>query len=99
MSKLKNYYEVLGVNYDVSTFEIENAYQQLASKWHPDQHKTDRALAEKKFNEISEAYDVLSDSNKRSHYNDMLKLEFSLEDANKTFENFFDEHGILDEDE
>lgn len=94
MSQLKNYYEILGVNYDSSTFDIENAYQKLASKWHPDKHKEDRALAEKKFNEISEAYEILSDSNKRSHYDSMLKFSFSLDDANKTFENFFGEHGI-----
>ncbi len=99
MSQLKNYYEILGVDFDATTFDIENAYQKLAAQWHPDKHKTDRILAEKKFQDISEAYDVLSDKNKRSHYNDMLKLEYSLEDANKTFEQFFGEHGINDEDE
>ena len=41
----------------------------------------------------------MSDNNKRSHYNSMLKFEFSLEDANKTFEQFFGENGILDEEE
>lgn len=45
MSQLKNYYEILGVNYDTSTFDIENAYQRLAAQWHPDKHKVDRALA------------------------------------------------------
>jgi DnaJ-class molecular chaperone len=45
MSQLKNYYEILGVNYDASTFDIENAYQKLAAQWHPDKHKTDRAVA------------------------------------------------------
>jgi DnaJ-class molecular chaperone len=74
MSQLKNYYEILGVSYDASTFDIENAYQKLAAAWHPDKHKTDRALAEKKFHDISEAFEVLSDANKRSHYNDMLRL-------------------------
>lgn len=53
MSQLKNYYDILGVNYDASTFDIENAYQNLAAQWHPDKHKTDRALAEKKFHDIS----------------------------------------------
>lgn len=99
MSQLKNYYDILGVNFDASTFDIENAYQKLAAQWHPDKHKTDRILAERKFHDISEAYDVLSDRNKRAHYNDMLKLEFSLEDANKTFEQFFGQHGIMDEEE
>jgi len=99
MSQLKNYYEILGVNFNASTFDIEQAYQTLASQWHPDKHKTDRALAEKKFSDISEAFDVLSDKNKRSHYDEMLRLEFSLEDANNTFDEFFGEHGIVDEEE
>ena len=85
MSQIKNYYEILGVNYDASTFDIEKAYQDLAAQWHPDKHKIDRALAQKKFHDISEAFDVLSDNNKRRHYDDMLRMEFSLEDANKTF--------------
>lgn len=99
MSQLKNYYEILGVNFDASTFDIEKTYQTLAAQWHPDKHKTDRALAEKKFHDISEAFDVLSDANKRKHYDDMLRMQFSLEDANKTFEEFFGEHGIIDEEE
>jgi DnaJ-class molecular chaperone len=89
MSQLKNYYEILGVNYNASTFDIEQAYQNLAAQWHPDKHKVDRALAEKKFHEISEAFDVLEDPSKRKHYDQMLQLEFSLEDAHNTFEDFF----------
>jgi curved DNA-binding protein CbpA len=50
---MKNYYELLGVNFDASTFDIEKAYQRLAAEWHPDKHKIDRSLAEKKFQEIS----------------------------------------------
>lgn len=45
MSQLKNYYQILGVDYDASIFEIENAYRKLASEWHPDKHKADRTLA------------------------------------------------------
>lgn len=50
---LVNYYDVLNIPFDATTFDIENAYQKLATQWHPDKHKTDRLLAEKKFHDIS----------------------------------------------
>ena len=53
---LKNYYEVLGVAENASPFEIENAYEKQASKWHPDRHKEHRKTAEAKFGEIAEAF-------------------------------------------
>jgi molecular chaperone DnaJ len=62
----KNLYDVLGVGKSASDDEIKKAYRQLAKKWHPDLNKSPEAKA--KFQEISEAYDVLSDSNKKSHY-------------------------------
>lgn len=42
---------------------------------------------------------VLSDANKRAHYNDILIKEYSISDAENTFESFFNEHGIIDEEE
>ncbi len=44
-TQFKNYYDILGIPFDASTFDIENAYQKLATQWHPDKHKTDRQLA------------------------------------------------------
>jgi len=58
-------------------------------RWHPDKHTADRKLAERKFQEISEAFDVLSDPNKRSMYDDMLNKKWSLDSAYKTFDQFF----------
>lgn len=66
MSK-RDYYEVLGVGRDASQDEIKKAYRKLARQYHPDVNKDDADAAEK-FKEISEAYDVLSDSQKRSRY-------------------------------
>ncbi|GIM47357.1 chaperone protein DnaJ [Collibacillus ludicampi] len=66
MSK-RDYYEVLGVSRTASTDEIKKAYRKLARKYHPDVNKDD-PQAEEKFKEITEAYEVLSDNEKRARY-------------------------------
>jgi molecular chaperone DnaJ len=63
----RDYYEVLGVSRTASTDEIKKAYRKLARKYHPDVNKDD-PQAEEKFKEITEAYEVLSDSEKRARY-------------------------------
>ncbi len=65
MSK-RDYYEVLGVSKDASQEEIKKAYRQMARKFHPDVNKA--ADAEEKFKEAKEAYDVLSDDQKKATY-------------------------------
>ena len=67
MSK-RDYYEVLGVDKGASASEIKKAYRKLALKYHPDKNPDDSA-AEEKFKEAAEAYEVLSDDNKRERYN------------------------------
>ncbi|MDE1980782.1 MAG: molecular chaperone DnaJ [Betaproteobacteria bacterium] len=66
MSK-RDYYEVLGVNRDASEEEIKKAYRKLAMKYHPDRNP-DNAKAEGQFKEAKEAYEILSDSDKRAAY-------------------------------
>ena len=63
----RDYYEVLGVDKTAGTDEIKKAYRKLALKYHPDRNPGDKA-AEEKFKEIGEAYEVLSDSDKRARY-------------------------------
>jgi len=63
MSK-KNYYAILGVKKDAKPDELKKAYRRLARKYHPDVNPNDKA-AEEKFKEVQEAYDILSDANKR----------------------------------
>lgn len=65
--KYKDYYEILGVSKNADEKEIKSAYRKLAKKYHPDLHQGDEAAAEK-FKEVSEAYEVLSDKDKRKKY-------------------------------
>ena len=67
MENKRDYYEVLGVAKDASADEIKKAYRKLAIKYHPDRNQGDKA-AEEKFKEAAEAYDVLSDADKRARY-------------------------------
>lgn len=67
MAEKRDYYEVLGVQKGASEDELKKAYRKLAKKYHPDANP-DNKEAENKFKEISEAYDVLSDSQKRAQY-------------------------------
>ena len=67
MADKRDYYEVLGVQKGASADEIKKAYRKMAMKYHPDRNPGDKA-AEEKFKEIGEAYEVLSDDDKRSRY-------------------------------
>ena len=63
----RDYYEVLGVAKDASTEDIKKAYRKLAMKYHPDRNPGDKT-AEEKFKEVGEAYEMLSDADKRARY-------------------------------
>ena len=67
MADKRDYYEVLGVQKSASEDEIKKAYRKLAMKYHPDRNPGDKA-AEEKFKELNEAYEVLSDPDKKSKY-------------------------------
>src|SRR6202044_784396 len=62
-----DYYQVLGVARGADLKDIKSAYRKLARKYHPDVNPNDK-VAESKFKEVSEAYDVLSDPEKRKLY-------------------------------
>ena len=67
MSQKRDYYEVLGISKNASEAEIKKAYRKLALQYHPDKNPDD-AKAEEKFKEAAEAYEVLSDANKKARY-------------------------------
>ena len=95
----KDYYNVLGVERGASDGEIKKAYRKLAMKFHPDRNKGDET-AEDRFKDISEAYAVLSDKDKKRQY-DMFGAEgfgqrFSQEDIFQSFDfgSIFDDLGL-----
>lgn len=64
----RDYYAVLGISRNASQDDIRKAYRKAALRWHPDKNQERKEEAEEKFKEIAEAYDVLSDSEKKSVY-------------------------------
>lgn len=84
-----DYYKILGVEKTASADEIKKKYRKLAMKYHPDKTKGDKA-SEDKFKQISEAYAVLSDSEKRKEYDTFgssgFKQKYSQEDIFRNFD-------------
>jgi molecular chaperone DnaJ len=98
MATKRDYYEILGVDKKSSSEEIKAAYRKLAMQYHPDRNKaTD---AEEKFKEISEAYAVLSDQNKRQQYDQFghsgIDMRYSQEDIFRgvDFEDILRDFGV-----
>src|SRR5215207_6912158 len=73
MAPTKDFYAVLGISSSASQDEIKKQYRRLAAKHHPDKNPNDAKAAER-FKEISEAYHVLGDAEKRKQYDDMRRL-------------------------
>ena len=71
MAQKRDYYEILGVSKSASEEEIKKAYRKMAIKYHPDKNPDDKA-AEDKFKEAAEAYEVLSDTEKKQAYDNEL---------------------------
>ena len=97
----KDYYATLGVSKTASQDEIKKAYRKLAMKWHPDKNRGNEEEASKKFQEISEAYEVLSDPDKRSTYDrfgtDGLNSSgATFHNPNDIFRAFFGDSGFGD---
>jgi len=94
----RDYYELLGVGKGATTDEIRAAYRKLALKYHPDRNPDDKE-AEKKFKEISEAYDVLSDDQKRKLYDQYghegLRGQATRDFQTASFQDIFEAFGDI----
>ncbi|NOX33665.1 MAG: molecular chaperone DnaJ [Deltaproteobacteria bacterium] len=99
MTEKRDYYEVLGVAKGVSPQELKKAYRKHAIKYHPDKNP-DNKEAEEKFKEASEAYEVLSDDNKRQIYDQFghRGLEGAGHSGPSGFEDIFSSFGDIFED-
>lgn len=94
MSVNNKLYKILGVSENATEKEIIKSYRKLAMKWHPDRNNTKEA--ENKFKEISEAYSILSDKDKRKKYDsfgmDGMKQGMNMPDPSDLFSMFFNQH-------
>ena len=63
---MKDLYDILGITKGADPSQIKKAYRKLALKYHPDRNSTNKEEAEKKFKEISEAYEILSNDEKKN---------------------------------
>jgi curved DNA-binding protein len=85
-----DYYQILGVGRDATADEIKKVYRKLAMKYHPDKAKGDKKQAEEKFKQISEAYAVLSNPEKKKEYDEfgsqVFRDKFTQEDIFRGFD-------------
>ncbi|MFH1859881.1 MAG: molecular chaperone DnaJ [bacterium] len=89
MTQKRDYYEVLGVGRNAATEDIKASYRKMAKQYHPDANPNDKKASEEKFKEISEAYAVLSDPEKRARYD-----QFGHSGGNAGFDQGFDFTGV-----
>ena len=95
MAQKRDYYEVLGVSKDATDAELKKAYRQVAKKYHPDLNP-DNKEAEAKFKEANEAYEVLSDSQKRKQYDQFGHAAFENGGAGAGYGAYSDFGGFSD---
>ena len=104
----KDYYDLLGLKKNCTDDDIKKSYRKLAMKWHPDKHINDteegKKKAEEKFKDINQAYEILSDKDKRAKYDQFGENIFTQGDgfqfhnADDVFKSFFKSFGGFDFD-
>lgn len=89
---MKDYYKILDIDKKADKTTIKEAYKKLALKYHPDKNKENKEAAEEKFKEISEAYEVLSDEQKKYNYDNGQNIIIHNHNPFDVFENIFKNH-------
>lgn len=89
---MKDYYSILEINKNADKDTIKNAYKKLALKYHPDKNIENKNEAENKFKEIAEAYEVLSDEQKKYNYDNGQNIIVNNHNPFDIFENIFKNH-------
>ena len=89
---MTNYYDILNVNKNATKDEIKNAYKKLALKHHPDKNIENKEEHANKFKEISEAYEILSDDNKRHNYDCGRNIVINQQNPFDIFSNIFNDN-------
>ena len=91
----KDHYKTLQLDSNASKTDIENAYQKLSNLYHPDKNPNERIAAQRKFNDVCEAYYVLSNPGARASY-DQLRSKINVNSALDLFAKFFENEGFKD---
>lgn len=87
---MNNHYETLGVSKNATADEIKSAYRKLAMKYHPDRNPGDK-VAEEKFKEITAAYEVIGDENKRKQYDSFGSTNYGYSNSSQSSNNYDDD--------
>jgi len=102
MNSFVDYYNILGLRDDASRDDIKRAFRKLAKEWHPDARKHPRVKSTKRFAQISTAYEILSDPEKRKKYDSYKNFSQSYskqssygkewEDLSRWFQEIYEKH-------
>ena len=96
---MKNYYAILGVHHDAELIVIKAAYRAMVKKYHPDTFEGDKAEAEEKIRDITEAYETLSNAEKRKHYDSEFAEQSGHDDFGDYQRNeFYEDNSQVNED-
>ena len=91
---MTNYYDILNINKNATQEEIKNSYKKLAMKYHPDKNIENKKEAENKFKEVSEAYEVLSDKEKKYEYDNGRNIVINQQNPYDIFSHMFNTQGF-----
>ena len=92
---MKDFYAILGVDKSSNKEQIKSSYKKLALKYHPDKNMENKDEAEKKFKEISEAYEILSDDEKRRNYDNGQNIVINNSNPFDIFETMFNKKDVF----